>query len=178
VLDLAKVEAGKFDFHAEPLDLNRLLGEVRDVLRTVAQRKRIKVEIDADATLGSVTSDASKIKQILFNYLSNALKFTPEDGCVRVRCCSEPLDSFRIEVEDNGIGIKQEDFARLFVEFQQLDGSAAKRYQGTGLGLALTKRLAEALGGHVEVRSAIGSGSCFAAVLPRVLHLAEESHAA
>ena len=178
VLDLAKVEAGKIDFHSEPLDMSRLLGEVRDVLRTVAQRKRIKVELEPDPTLGAVSGDASKIKQVLYNYLSNALKFTPEEGCVWVRCRPEDNERFRIEVEDNGIGIKQDDFDRLFVEFQQLDGSSTKRYQGTGLGLALTKRLVEAQGGRVDFRSKVGAGSCFAAVLPRVLHLPEEAHAA
>jgi signal transduction histidine kinase len=177
VLDLAKVEAGKIDFRAEPVDLGKLLGEVRDVVRSVAQKKRIKIDLDCEELHG-VTGDSSKIKQILYNYLSNAIKFTPEDGRVWVRCRDEGNEFFRLEVEDNGIGIKQDDFDRLFVEFQQLDGSTTKRYQGTGLGLALTKRLVETQGGRVEVRSAVGSGSCFAAVLPRVLHLPEEAHAA
>jgi len=180
VLDLAKVEAGKIDLRSEPLDLGRLIGEVRDVLRTVASKKRIRVELDADAAVENIDGDPSKIKQILYNYLSNALKFTPEDGHVHVRYRAEGGEHFRLDVEDDGIGIKPEDYNRLFVEFQQLDASTTKRYQGTGLGLALTKRLTEALGGRVEVRSTPGNGSCFSAILPRVLHLheTETGHAA
>jgi signal transduction histidine kinase len=92
---------------------------------------------------------------------------------VWVRCTREGSDFVRLEVQDTGIGIRPGDYGRLFVEFQQLDASTAKRYQGTGLGLALTKRLAEAQGGRVEVRSTLGEGSTFAAILPRVLRLAE-----
>jgi signal transduction histidine kinase len=93
---------------------------------------------------------------------------------VTVRCSGEGGEFFRVDVVDTGIGIRPEDYDRLFVEFQQLDGSTTKRYQGTGLGLALTKRLTEAQGGRVEVHSVVGEGSTFSAVLPRVLRVAEE----
>ena len=169
ILDLAKVEAGKIDFRVEIVDLPRLAGEVRDVLRAIASKKRIKVELDIARELGVVRGDPSKIKQILYNYLSNALKFTPEDGRVWIRCTPDSSEMFRLEVEDNGIGIRPEDMARLFVEFQQLDASTAKRYQGTGLGLALTKRLVEAQTGTVAVWSEFGKGSTFVARLPRTL---------
>jgi len=91
---------------------------------------------------------------------------------VQVRCDLEGEANFRIDVEDNGIGIAKQDLDRLFVEFQQLDAGSAKRYQGTGLGLALTKRLAEAKGGRVEVHSELGRGSVFSVILPRILHVA------
>jgi CheY-like chemotaxis protein len=106
------------------------------------------------------------LKQILYNYVSNALKFTPESGRVVVRAGREDDLHFRVEVEDSGVGIASEDIARLFVEFQQLDAGAAKRHAGTGLGLALSKRLAEAQGGSVGVSSVLGKGSIFHAVLP------------
>ena len=173
VLDLSKVEAGKLEFRAEPLDLPRLVGEVRDVLRAVAANKRIRVELEQDASLTGLVGDASKIKQILYNFLSNALKFTPEDGLVQIRCLAEGSQGLRLEVEDTGIGIVPEDIGRLFVAFQQLDASMTKQYQGTGLGLALTKRLVEGHGGHIQVRSVPGAGSVFTAVLPRVLRLIE-----
>src|SRR5439155_4334577 len=111
--------------------------------------------------------DPARLKQVLYNYLSNALKFTPEAGKVSVQAMPEGRDTFRIEVADTGIGIAPEDMERLFIEFEQLDQSTAKKYQGTGLGLALTKRMVEAQGGTVGVQSTLGQGSVFSAVLPR-----------
>jgi PAS domain S-box-containing protein len=168
VLDLSKVEAGKMEFRPEPVDLVKLVGEVRDILRTIAAGKRIRVDAEIDARLPGIVVDPGKLKQILYNYLSNALKFTPDEGRVIIRFAAEGPDRFRLEVEDTGIGIPPEDLKRLFVEFQQLDATAAKRYAGTGLGLALTKRLVEAQGGVVGARSIPGKGSTFHAVLPRV----------
>jgi PAS domain S-box-containing protein len=168
VLDLSKVEAGKLEFRPEPVDMIRLLGEVRDILRSIAAGKRIRVETAIDAGLGPVVVDPGKLKQILYNYLSNALKFTPDDGRVTIRVGPEGAAHFRLEVEDTGVGIQAEDLGRLFVEFQQLDATAAKKYAGTGLGLALTKRLVEAQGGSVGARSTYGQGSVFHAILPRV----------
>ncbi|TMI88231.1 MAG: PAS domain S-box protein [Bacillati bacterium ANGP1] len=178
VLDLARVEAGRMEFHPEPVDLAKLVGEVRDGLRTLAAAKRIQVKTQIDPGLTGVTADPAKLKQLLYNYLSNALKFTLEGGQVTLRARPEAADTYRIEVEDTGIGIRPEDLGRLFVEFQQLDAGAAKKHKGTGLGLALTKRIVEAQGGQVGVRSAPGAGSVFFAVLPRVFWAGRESAAA
>jgi signal transduction histidine kinase len=106
--------------------------------------------------------------------VSNAVKFTPEGGRIVIRVLPEGVDAFRIEVQDNGGGIRPEDMARLFVEFQQLDASSAKQHPGTGLGLALTKRIVEAQGGRVGVRSTFGEGSTFHAILPRVARVVEK----
>jgi signal transduction histidine kinase len=142
--------------------------EVRDIVRGLAASKRLRLELHFEPAVGTVIVDAARVKQILYNYLSNAIKFTPESGRVTVRVMPEGADLFRIEVEDTGIGIAPEAMGKLFVEFQQLDSSAAKKYQGTGLGLALTKRIAEAHGGRVDVRSELGKGSVFAVILPRI----------
>src|SRR6266852_4599808 len=167
VLDLAKVESGKLDFRPEQVDLPELIGEVNAILRTAAADKKVRVEVDVDPSIGRVMLDPARLKQVLYNYLSNALKFTPSGGVVRVRALPEGADRFRLEVHDTGAGIQPKDLARLFVEFQQLDAGAAKKLAGTGLGLALTKRIVEAQGGSVGVRSAPGQGSVFHAVLPR-----------
>ncbi|HKD77003.1 MAG TPA: ATP-binding protein, partial [Ktedonobacterales bacterium] len=169
VLDLAKVEAGKMIFRPEPIDLSRLAGEVNDVVRPLAANRQIAVEMAIDPTLTDIEVDPSKLKQVLYNYISNAIKFTPENGKVIVRALPDGDEGFRIEVEDSGIGIKPDDLQRLFVEFRQLDSTSAKRYQGTGLGLALTKRIIEAQEGRVGVRSDYGRGSIFWATLPRVV---------
>jgi signal transduction histidine kinase len=166
VLDLAKVESGTLVVVPQPVELARVIREVRDILRPLASGRNVEVELDLDAELGSVTADPVKLKQILYNYVSNALKFTPEGGRVMIR--AELVgEAFRVEVEDTGIGIANEDLRHLFVAFRQLDSSATKRYQGTGLGLALSKRLAEAHGGKVGVRSQRGVGSTFWVELPR-----------
>jgi len=174
VLDLSKVESGKMEFFPELVEMKALVGEVRDILRSIAGSKRITVKTEVAPDLGAVTIDAAKFKQVLYNYLSNALKFTPDDGQVTVRVTPEGEDRFRLEVEDTGIGIKPDDIGRLFLEFQQLDASTAKKYPGTGLGLALTKRLVEAQSGSVGVRSTYGQGSVFFAVLPRTTYQVQQ----
>jgi len=178
VLDLAKVESGKMDFNPEPVAMDQIVSEVRDILRTLAAGKLIQIDVIVEPEVREVVADPSRLKQILYNYLSNAIKFTPNAGRVTVSVRPEGPEAYRLEVQDTGIGIAPEDMHRLFVEFQQLDASAAKKYQGTGLGLALTKRMVEAQGGEVGVRSATGSGSAFYAVLPRVMHRLDEEDAA
>ena len=170
VLDLSKVESGKMEFFPEPVDPTRLMTEVRDILRTLTARKRIRLHSEIDPALGQVVLDPAKLKQVLFNYLSNALKFTPEEGQVTLRMRAVGTEDLVVEVEDTGIGIRPEDIPRLFVEFEQLDASASKKYQGTGLGLALTKRIVEAQGGRVGVTNTPGKGSIFSAILPRIDH--------
>ena len=172
VLDLAKVESGRMQFHPTPVDVGLVVDEVRDMLRGLAVERRIATTIEVAAGLAPVVTDAAKLKQVVYNYLSNALKFTPEGGRVTLRVGPEGPDRFRLEIEDTGIGIRPEDQARLFVEFQQLDAGTAKKYPGTGLGLALTKRIVEAQGGRVGVDSAPGRGSTLFAVLPQRHRLA------
>ena len=168
VLDLAKVQAGKMTFSPEQVHLEQLVGEVRDTLRLLIQEKRLRFETEIDATLSPVVIDPSKLKQVLYNYLSNAFKFTPDEGRIMVRIKPDGEDTLLIEVEDSGIGIPPEDLGRLFAEFQQLDAGMAKKHRGTGLGLALTRSIVEAQGGRVGVRSLRGQGSTFFASLPRV----------
>ncbi|MBK5294532.1 MAG: PAS domain S-box protein [Acidobacteriia bacterium] len=167
-LDLAKMESGKIEFRPAPVALETLVNEVTHLLGATALSKNIQIEVEVSAELGVVTVDGSRVKQILHNYLSNALKFTAEGGRVAVRIRPEAPGRFRLEVEDTGIGIRPEDIGLLFKEFQQLDCGMGKMYQGTGLGLALTRRMVEAQGGTVGIRSTLGKGSTFHAILPCV----------
>jgi PAS domain S-box-containing protein len=166
ILDLAKVEAGKMEFSPERIDLTSICTEVIDALCPLSVKKDIMVQLEIDPTLTEVTTDGFRLRQILYNYLSNALQFTAESGqvTVRARCTDESM--FRLEVEDSGPGIAPHDLPLLFSEFQQLESSMSKRHQGTGLGLALTKRIVEAQGGGVGVMSVLGKGSTFFAELP------------
>ncbi|MBA3461381.1 MAG: response regulator [Deltaproteobacteria bacterium] len=167
VLDLAKVEAGRLEFRPEPVDLGKVLEEVTGVVKTTAAAKNIQILTEVDPVLVGLQLDAGRLKQVAYNYLSNALKFTAVGGRVTIRAQPIAGDRFRLEVEDTGIGVAQGDLHRLFVQFQQLESGKAKRHQGTGLGLALTKRLVEAQGGSVGVTSILGKGSTFFAELPR-----------
>ncbi len=173
ILDLAKIEAGKLRFHPEPVELDALMKEVCGSLRPLAEGKRIDVTMDIAPGLDAIRSDAGRLKQVLYNYLSNAIKFTPDGGTVQVSARPEGKDFFTVAVQDNGVGVPAHARDRLFVAFQQLDASVSKKYQGTGLGLALTKKIVEAQGGRVGMSEAPGRGSIFFAVLPRALAAAE-----
>jgi PAS domain S-box-containing protein len=172
VLDLSKVEAGKLELVPARVDPEIVVTEVRDIVRSLAAKKRITMHTEIDPSLVEIVTDEKSLKQILYNYLSNAIKFTLEEGRVTVRLKPEGAENFRLEVEDDGIGIKAEDLGRLFVEFQQLEAGSGKNYPGTGLGLAVTRRIVEAQGGQVGVASEPGKGSTFYAILPRALRLA------
>jgi len=168
VLDLAKVEAGKMDFRPEPVDLELIISEVMSIVSGTSVAKNIRMDASvAPALKEGIFLDPARLKQILYNFLSNALKFTHAGGAVTVRARPHGEDSLLLEVEDTGPGIAEEDIERLFVEFQQLEAGTAKEHSGTGLGLALTRRLAVAQGGSVGVRSTRGKGSVFHVILPR-----------
>lgn len=166
LLDLEKVESGKLAFNPQRLNARQCLTEVKDMLRPQANQKRISVTLDVDALVSSVVSDPVRLKQVLFNYLSNAIKFTPEEGSIRIALIREDARSFRLEVNDTGIGIEPGVLASLFSDFPQLEAKRKPASEGARLGLALTKRIVEAQGGTVGVRSAPGQGSTFYAVLP------------
>jgi len=167
VLDLSKVEAGRLEFRPRPIELDAVISDVLAIHKTKTLMKRLDVQVSIDPAVRQAVLDPARLKQALYNYVSNALKFTPDGGTVFVRATPEGETMLRIEVEDTGIGIADENFSKLFVEFQQLDQGAAKAHEGTGLGLALTRRIVEAQGGSVGVRSAVGAGSVFHLVLPR-----------
>ncbi len=167
VLDLSKIEAGKLTLYPEPVDMARLVAEVTEVMAVTIERMRLALEIAVAPSLGDCVLDPTKFKQVLYNYLSNAVKFTVEGGRIAVRVTAEDADHLRLEVQDSGIGIEASQLPLLFRELQQLDDGHSRRHTGTGLGLALTRRLVEAQGGSVGASSEPGVGSVFHAVLPR-----------
>ena len=166
VLDLSKIEAGRMDLNPETFLLNRIINEVCATIGPLAHKKRISIETNLSAPGESVSLDQQKFRQILYNLLSNAVKFTNDGGHVEI--AANTLDGHRLQmqVKDTGIGIKQEDFSKLFTEFQQLGSGQNRHQQGTGLGLALTKKLVELQNGTIGVESTVGSGSTFTVILP------------
>jgi PAS domain S-box-containing protein len=168
VLDLAKVEAGKMDLHPETFSVGQAIGEVCSVVGPMAQQKKLTINSKVEAATDEVTLDRQKLKQVLVNLLSNAVKFTEDGGSVNVIADLYDQARLRLQVQDTGIGIKPEDLGKLFIEFRQLDSGLSRRHQGTGLGLALTKKIVEFQHGTIEVESAPGKGSTFTVILPRV----------
>lgn len=165
LLELAKIEAGRVPLQPVPLDPGAVAQEVIDMLEAKAQTNNVQVIREATA-LPEVSMDPVRLKQVLLNYLDNAIKFSRTDGRVVVKVLMPRHDRVRIEVEDEGIGISSADQARLFVRFQQLSAGATKVYEGTGIGLALVKQIVEAQGGQVGVLSDSGKGSVFWAEWP------------
>lgn len=167
VLDLSKVEAGKMTLFPEEISLSKAVEEILAAILPLAEKKSIMLRADISASLGHVFLDPQKLRQVFYNLLSNAVKFTNDGGNIEIIGTPLEQDRFQIQVRDNGIGIRKEDFPRLFREFEQLDSGAARRFGGTGLGLALTKKIVEFQGGTIGVESEPGTGSVFTVELPR-----------
>lgn len=165
VLDLAKVEAGHLDLQLQRFDVSAVVHRTATTMRPIATRKRVTLDI-ADPSGLEVEADAARIRQIVFNLLSNAIKFTPPGGHVGVAVAGEDGE-VRLTVTDDGPGVAEADQARIFEPFEQSGASSAQRAEGTGLGLALTRQLVEAHGGHIELHSVPSDGSRFTVVLPR-----------
>jgi PAS domain S-box-containing protein len=168
ILDLAKVEAGKMELNLETFAVETAVGEVSAVVRGIANKKGIKLTSTVAPELGRLTLDPLKFKQVCYNLLSNAVKFTKPGGNVEIRAFPREDDCLELRVMDTGIGIKPEDLQRLFREFEQIGSGASLRYEGTGLGLALTRKIVELQGGTIGVESEVGQGSRFTVVLPLV----------
>ena len=168
LLDLARLEAGKTRLRLEQFRLPQLFGALRGMLRPLVQRATVQLVVeDPPEAIEELHTDEGKLSQILRNFVSNALKFTTQ-GEVRLRASSLGPGMLRLEVRDTGIGIAPEHQEAIFEEFFQIEGPLQKGAQGTGLGLPLTRRLAEALGGNVWMRSEPGVGSTFGVDLPTI----------
>ena len=164
ILDLSKIEAGQMELHPERIELAASVELVLSTVEPLARTKEISLRSDTDPGL-SLVADPIKLKQMLLNLVSNAIKFTSNGGKVSIR--TRQVESWiEIAVTDSGIGIAEADLDRLFAEFQQLDAGHGRQQEGTGLGLALTKRFAELHGGEIKVQSVSGQGSTFTLRLP------------
>lgn len=170
ILDLSKIETGKMELRLTVFPLPEIIRSSLMMLREKAANHRIKMTADIEQGLADITADELKLKQVLLNLLSNAVKFTPDDGTVRVSArrvrSLDEGDSVEISVADSGIGIAKDDLRLLFQPFQQLDATLTKRYEGTGLGLLLSKKMIELHGGSIRVESEEGKGSTFRFIIP------------
>jgi signal transduction histidine kinase len=167
VLDLSKIEAGKLELNPERINLARLIDEVVGTAGQLAEKNHNRLVVEAQENMGVLTADSMRLKQILLNLLSNACKFTKEgEVALRVRKVADGREWVELAVADTGIGLTAEQQAKLFQDFTQADSLTARRYGGTGLGLALSRKLARMMGGDVTVTSEPGKGSVFTVRLP------------
>jgi protein-histidine pros-kinase len=166
VLDLAKVEADRMELFPELFSVPKALAEICAVIEALAQKRHVTVLCAVSAELDQVTLDLKKFKQVLFNLLSNAVKFSHPGGKVQITARRRESGRMELCVRDHGIGIRRHDLSRLFIEFEQLDSGHARRHEGTGLGLALSKRMIELQQGTIAVESIYGVGTTFTIVLP------------
>jgi signal transduction histidine kinase len=165
ILDLSKIEAGKMELKPVEFSVRRAIEEVQSIVTPMAMKKKISVGVAIESTVSTIVADQRMFKQIMYNLLSNAVKFTNEGGHIDVNGMSNNY-FLQVSVVDNGKGIKKEDKGIIFKEFKQANGSTTRGYEGTGLGLALTKRYVEMQGGSISVESEYGQGSNFTFRLP------------
>jgi two-component system sensor histidine kinase BarA len=161
LLDLVKTEAGKMKLHIEKTDIPELCRALVASFSEMTRRKKIKVKLTANDNIPELMTDAGKVQQILYNFLSNAVKFTPQRGRIEVRATMPDEKTSRIAVTDTGCGIAEADREKIFEKFRQADGSITRQSTGSGLGLAISRELAAMLAGSIGFESELGKGSTF-----------------
>jgi signal transduction histidine kinase/DNA-binding response OmpR family regulator/CHASE3 domain sensor protein len=167
ILDLSKIESGKLDMNFEPISIKEIAEDMLELFNEVAASKKIIFNVEIDPLLPQkVSTDKIRLEQVIRNLLSNAFKFTPADGSIKLRFAAKEDSRLLIAVEDTGIGIPANKQKVIFEAFQQVDGSTSRKYGGTGLGLSISKELAALLGGEIRLSSIEGQGSKFAIVIP------------
>jgi signal transduction histidine kinase len=161
LLDLAKTEAGRMRLHIDKFKIIQLLNELVASFSVMTKNKKIKVKLTVEDDIPELSTDSGKIRQILYNFVSNSVKFTPERGRIEIHASMLDEKMLRIAVTDTGCGISKQDQERIFEKFRQADGSITRDSAGTGLGLALSKELANLLAGSVGLESTLNQGSTF-----------------
>ncbi len=159
ILDLSKIEAGKIDLHEESVTVHESIKSCLALVRERARDANVTIESDVASNQPPLYVDARMFKQIMINLLSNAVKFTPAGGQIKIRAWCRTDEGFVVQVADTGIGISRENICRAMIPFQQIDGKLDRKYEGTGLGLPLTKSLVELHGGILDIKSELGAGT-------------------
>jgi PAS domain S-box-containing protein len=176
VLDFSKIEAGKLDLEARPFALPALVEETVELLAPRAQAKGVEIASFVDERLpASLVGDAARLRQVLLNLAGNAIKFTEQGGVAVIVEPGEHDNEIRFQVRDSGIGLAPQDRQRVFLDFEQADGSSTRKFGGTGLGLAISKRIVERMDGLISVESQLGTGSTFSFVVPLLPAPADET---
>lgn len=174
LLDLAKIEAGRAELRLATVSIKDTAEGLANLIRPQAEKRGVKLKIKVQPNLPPAETDAGKLQQIVFNFLSNAIKFSPDEGTVLLQAeIDDPtpgrgVANLRLSVSDEGPGIAPEDHERVFEKFSQVDASATRAHGGTGLGLTISKELAQLLGGSIELQSSVGEGATFTLIIPLI----------
>ncbi len=169
ILDLSKIEAGRMTLYLEDFEVAKLIGEVQSIVAPLVEKNANTLAVDCPDGIGTMHADVTKVRQALFNLISNAAKFT-DHGTITLSVSNAPPDSVIFTVTDTGIGMTREQIGRLFEAFTQADASTTKKYGGTGLGLAISRHFCRMMGGDITVESNAGVGSTFTIRLPLHVH--------
>lgn len=175
LLDLAKAESAKMEIHIGKTEIDQLLDGLAAFFSPLTEQKMIKVRMDVSDSIPVVHTDQQKVQQILYNFLSNAIKFTPEQGRILIAAGMVDDATVKISITDSGPGISEENQQKIFDKFHQVDGSITRKSEGTGLGLAISKQLADMIAGTIHLQSTPGEGSTFTLELPVQLKVVDDS---
>lgn len=168
ILDLSKIEAGKMELHIEEFSFSALLKQIEATAKPLVEKNNNKLIVDSKIKDIKLKNDQTKLRQILFNMLSNAAKFTKE-GKITMLIKETDNKNLRFDIIDTGIGMNEEQLVNVFEEFTQAESSTSKDYGGTGLGLPISKKMAEMMGGRIDAKSEVGKGTTFSITIPVVV---------
>jgi signal transduction histidine kinase len=166
VLDFSKLEAGRFELQDEAVDISKVVSETVKMISQQAERNSLRLSLDLAQDLPRIQADSRRLRQVLLNLISNAIKFTPETGEIKISASTDD-QGLLITVADTGIGMAEDDIPIALARFGQIDSRLSRKYDGTGLGLPLSKRLIELHGGTLAIESALGSGTKVLIRIPR-----------
>ncbi len=168
ILDISKIEAGKMELYLEEFNLNDFISQVVSTTQPLVEKNRNELVVDLDESIGTLRNDETKLRQVLLNLLSNAAKFT-EAGVVKLKVSKTTRDRVKFELSDTGIGMTSKQLKTVFEEFMQAETSTSKKYGGTGLGMPISKKITDMMGGNIDIKSKVGEGTTFTITIPKII---------
>ena len=168
ILDISKIEAGKMELYLEEFNLKDFISQVVSTTQPLVEKNRNELVVDLDESIGTLRNDETKLRQVLLNLLSNAAKFT-EAGVVKLKVSKTTRDRVKFELSDTGIGMTSKQLKTVFEEFMQAETSTSKKYGGTGLGMPISKKITDMMGGNIDIKSKVGEGTTFTITIPKII---------
>ena len=168
ILDISKIEAGKMELYLEEFNLKDFISQIVSTTQPLIEKNRNELVVDLDESIGTLRNDETKLRQVLLNLLSNAAKFT-EAGIVKLKVSKTTRDRVKFELSDTGIGMTSKQLKTVFEEFMQAETSTSKKYGGTGLGMPISKKITDMMGGNIDIKSKVGEGTTFTITIPKII---------